>query len=162
YGSGWATGRTGDFSYRASVGYTRYPRWTREISTNRRDITVSDFDQNLGVENLRADLRMAYRFDKNNEINFGGGFARVALDVFGIGPFNDYAINADNSDVSIDYKGKYINARAYFDRLGESTGRKDYDYLGHSLDVAHPNQNIFNVEAEYVNEVRFPQALHHD
>jgi iron complex outermembrane receptor protein len=162
YGSGWATGREGDLSYRASVGYTRYPRWTREIAADRRDLTVANFDQNLGAENLRTDIRLNYRIDKNNEINFGGGFARVALDVYGIGPFNDYVLNADNSDVSIDYKGKYFNARAYYDRLGDTTAQNDYEPLGHSLNLSHPNQNVFNVEAEYVNEFRWPQALHHD
>jgi iron complex outermembrane receptor protein len=161
YGSGWATGREGDLSYRASVGYTRYPRWTRENAANRIDLNVSSFDQNLGTENLRADLRLAYRFDKNNEIDFGGGFSRVQLDIYGIGPFNDYNIQGDNSDVSVDYKGKHLNARAYYDRLAVD-GQKDYDYLGHTLDLAHPQQNIFDAEAEYVNDFRFPQPLRHD
>ncbi len=111
YGSGWATGREGDLSYRASVGYTRYPRWTREVSNNRIDLNVSSFDQNLGAENLRTDVRLAYRIDKNNELKFGGGFARVALDVYGIGPFNDYRLQGDNMDVGVDYKGKYVNAK---------------------------------------------------
>src|SRR5579871_2927114 len=83
YGSGWITGREGDLSYRASVGYTRYPRWTREVGANRIDVNVNNFDQNLGAENLRTDLRLAYRFDKNNELNFGGGFARIQLDIYG-------------------------------------------------------------------------------
>jgi outer membrane receptor protein involved in Fe transport len=161
YGSGWATGRAGDFAYRASVGYTRYPRWTREISNSRIDLNVSDFDQNLGAENLRTDLRFSYRIDKNDELTFGGGFARVALDVYGIGPFNDYQLQADNSDVSVEYKGKYINARAYYDRLN-STASQDYVYLGHSLDTSHPDQNVFTVEAEYVNQFRWPQVLLHD
>ena len=162
YGSGWVTGRDGDLSYRASVGYTRYPRWTREIAGDRRDLSVANFDQNLGAENLRADVRFSYRFDKNNELNFGGGFARVALDVYGIGAFNDYVLNADNSDISIDYKGKHVNAKAYYDRLGETTAQNDYEYAGHSLAASHPQQNVFNVEAEYVNEFKWPEIIHHD
>src|SRR5262249_33850483 len=114
YGSGWATGRAGDFSYRASVGYTRYPRWTRGINTNRIDLNVSGADHNLGAETLRTDIRFAYRIDKNNELTFGGGFARGALDVYGAGPFNDYRLSADNSDVSVEYRGRYVNARAYY------------------------------------------------
>ena len=161
YGSGWATGRQGDLAYRASVGYTRYPRWTREIAADRRDLNVTAFDQNLGAENLRTDIRFAYRFDKNNELGFGGGFARFQMDVYGIGPLNDFTYQADNSDIGLEYKGKYVNARAYYDRMAGAAG-KDYDYLGHSLDTAHPTQNVVNVEAEYVNGFNWPQALHHD
>jgi outer membrane receptor for ferrienterochelin and colicin len=161
YGSGWATGREGDFAYRASVGYTRYPRWTREVADGRLDVTTTDFDQNLGAENLRADLRATYRISKDNELTFGGGFSRIALDVYGIGPFNDYTLKGDTMDVGVDYKGKYVNAKAYFTRLDYTTAT-DYGYLGHTLDPSNPQQNTFNVEAEYVNDFRWPQALHHD
>jgi outer membrane receptor for ferrienterochelin and colicin len=162
YGSGWTSGREGDLAYRASVGYTRYPRWTRENSPDRIDLNVgSVVDQNLGAENLRADIRGTYRIDKNDVIGFGGGFSRSSLDIYAIGPFNDYNLAADNSDVSFDYKGKYVNARMYYDRLS-GTAATDYQYIGHTLDVSHPQQNIVNVEAEYVNDFRFPQQLHHD
>jgi outer membrane receptor for ferrienterochelin and colicin len=162
YGSGWATGRDGDLAYRASVGYTRYPRWTRETSSNRIDLNVGNIvDPDLGAENLRADLRGTYRIDKNNQIGFGGGFARVTMDVYGVGPFNDYNFAGNNSDVSVDYKGKYVNARVYYDRLDLTTSTA-YSYTGHTLDVSHPQENIVNVEAEYVNDFHAPQSLHHD
>jgi iron complex outermembrane receptor protein len=161
YGSAWAAGREGDFAYRASVGYTRYPRWTREIADGRLDVHTIDFDQNLAAENLRADLRGSYRLNKDNELTFGGGFSRIALDVYGIGPFNDYTLKGDTMDVGVDYKGKYVNAKAYFSRLDFTTGT-DYQYNGHTLNEANPQQNVFNVEAEYVNDFRLPQALHHD
>jgi iron complex outermembrane receptor protein len=161
YGSGWMSGRQGDLSYRVSVGYTRYPRWTREVASDRRDLTVAGVDQNLGAENLRTDLRLLYRFDKNNELGFGGGFARFTLDTYGIGPLNDFRFQADNSDVQADYRGKHVNARVYYDRLAGTAG-KGYDYLGHTLLDSHPSQNVVDVEAEYVNEFRFPQVLHHD
>ena len=162
YASAWAVGRDGDFSYRASMGYTRYPRWTRETSPERIDLNVGNLvDENLGAENLRADLRGTYRIDKNNEIGFGGGFSRFALDVYGVGPFNDYNFTGNNTDVSLDYKGKYVNARAYYDRLAGTAGT-DYQYTGHGLSISHPEQNVVNVEAEYVNDFRLPQGLHHD
>src|SRR5262249_31775717 len=138
-----------------------YPRWTREITNDRRDITVADFNQNLAAENLRADIRLAYKINRDNQISVGGGFARVALDVYGIGPFNDYRLKGDNLDVGVDYKGKYVNARAYYTRLDLTSGQ-DYQYLGHTLYEAHPQQNTFNAEAEYVNDFGLPRALHHD
>jgi iron complex outermembrane receptor protein len=162
YGSGWATGRDGDFSYRASLGYTRYPRWTREIDQkNRKDLLVGDFNQDLGAENLRADLRMAMRLNKDNLITFGGGYSRIALDVYGIGPFNDFRLTGDTADVGVDYKGKYVNARMYYTRLGVRAGVGN-NYVGHTLYESNPQQNVFDAELEYVNEFRLPQALHHD
>src|SRR6185369_8302268 len=108
-----------------------------------------------------ADLRGSYRINKNNELLFGGGFARAALDVYGTGPFNDYRLVADNIDVGADYKGKYVNARVYYARFDVHAGI-DYQYVGHSLYEAHPRQNVFDAELEYVNDFRLPRALHHD
>jgi iron complex outermembrane receptor protein len=160
YGSGWASGRDGDFAFRASVGYTRYPRWTREFAEGRRDVIASDFDQNLGAENLRFDLRMTERIDKNNLITFGGGFARVALNLYGIGPFNDFELKGNVMDVGADYKGKYVNAKAYFTRLDTSAG-VNYTYVGHTLYPANPRENVFNAEVEYINDFN-TGPLHHD
>ena len=160
YGSGWAAGREGDFAYRASVGYTRYPRWTREFADGRRDVVASGFNQNLGAENLRADLRMTERLDKNNLITFGGGFARVALNFYGIGPFNDFQLTGNAMDVGADYKGKYLNARAYFSRL-DTDASINYTYTGHTLYPSHPQQNVFNAEVEYINDFT-TGPLHHD
>ena len=98
---------------------------------------------------MRTDLRFSYRIDKNDESNFGGGFSRTKMDVYGIGPLNDFDLTADNSDVSFDYKGKYVNARVYYDRLGDTTaGGTPYgashaaeisgagDLSGHERDLA--------------------------
>ena len=161
YGSAWASGREGDFSYRASAGYTRYPRWTREFDPNRRDVVVSEFDQSLAAENVRLDLRMTQRFNKDNSLTVGGGFARAALAVYGTGPFNDYRLKGDNIDVGADYKGKYINARAYSTRFNVEAG-VHYTYRGHTLYNSTPEQNVFFAEVEYVNDFNLPRALHHD
>jgi len=161
YGSGWASGRDGDFSYRASAGYTRHPRWTREIGNGRIDAQIGDFDQNLGAENIRIDIRTAQRINKDTEIAVGGGFSRVALDVYGIGPINDYTVKGDTSDVTIDFKSKHINARTYFTRFAVRAGY-DYAYLGHTLLPATPTQNSLVGEVEYVTDFKLPEALKHD
>lgn len=161
YGSGWATGREGDFSYRASVGYTRHPRWTREIAPGRIDAQTSSFDQNLGGENLRVDIRTAERINKDTELSVGGGFSRVALDVYGLGPINDYTVTGDTSDVTVDLKSKHINARTYFSRFAVRSGF-DYTYVGHTPYPATPTQNSYAAEVEYVNDFKLPEALHHD
>ena len=161
YGSGWAAGREGDFSYRASAGYTRHPRWTREIGPGRVDAQVADFDQNLGSENIRLDIRTAQRINKDTEISVGGGYSRVALDVYGIGPINDYTVKGDTSDVTVDFKSKHINARTYFTRFAVRSGF-DYTYVGHTPYPATPTQNSLIAEVEYVNDFKLPEALKHD
>ncbi len=161
YGSGWVTGREGDFAFRASAGYTRYPRWTREAAPGRLDITVADFNQNLGVENLRFDLRATQRLGPDKELAVGGGYSRVALDLYGIGPFNDYRLKGDIGDVTVDYKSRHINARTYFTRLATRSGA-DYDYRGQTLYESHPAQNAFSAELEYVGDFKLPQTVKHD
>ncbi len=161
YGSGWASGRDGDFSYRASAGYTRHPRWTREIASGRLDASVADFDQNLGAEDIRIDIRTAERINKDTEISIGGGYSRYSLDVYGIGPINDYTIKGDNSDITVDFKSKHINARTYFQRFAVRSGF-DYVYLAHNPLPATPEQNSFDAEVEYVTDFKLPEALKHD
>lgn len=161
YGSGWVTGRDGDFAYRASAGYTRYPRWTREVSPSRRDVTVADFDQNLGAENLRFDLRAARRLGAEAELTLGGGYSRNAIDVYGIGPFNDYRLTGDTADVTAAFRSRHINARTYFTRFSVRSGA-DYAYLGQTLYDSSPTQNSFDAEVEYVGDFRLPAAVKHD
>jgi iron complex outermembrane receptor protein len=161
YGSGWAAGRDGDFSYRASAGYTRHPRWSKEIAPGRLDAQIADFDQNLGGEDIRMDIRTAERINKDTEISIGGGYSRFSLDVYGLGPINDYTVKGDTSDVTIDFKSKHINARTYFTRFAVRSGF-DYVYLGHTPLPATPEQNSFDAEVEYVNDFKLPEALKHD
>lgn len=161
YGSAWVSGREGDFAYRASAGYTRYPRWTREAAPGRLDVTPSDFDQNLGAENLRFDLRTTQRIGKDMELAVGGGYSRVALDLYGIGPFNDYRLQGDTGDVTIDFRSRHINARTYFNRLTVHAG-SDYAYRGQTLYESNPTQNVYNAELEYVDDFRLPKDVRHD
>ena len=163
YGSGWVTGREGDFAYRASVGYTRYPRWTTEANAARKDLTITpDFNQTLGADNYRADLRMSERLPRGASLELGGGFATGDLDVYGIGPFNDYALsNFQNSDITADFKSKHVNVKTYWERLHGTAGT-DYDYYGHTLYPSNVDQNSFDVEVEYVGDFKLPEAAQHD
>jgi iron complex outermembrane receptor protein len=161
YASGWVSGRDGDFSYRASAGYTRYPRWTREVAPGRIDLKVADFDQNLGAENLRIDLRTEQRLSKDTAISLGGGYSRVALDVYGTGPFNDYRLKGDTLDVTSAFRSKHINARVYYSRLAVTSG-VDYAYIGQSLyEPSHPTQNSFDAELGYTGDFKLPAVLKH-
>ncbi|HVY47997.1 MAG TPA: TonB-dependent receptor, partial [Minicystis sp.] len=161
YGSVWVSGRDGDFAYRASAGYTRYPRWSKEVDPNRIDLSVADFNQNLGADNERVDLRTSRRLGKDMSIDVGGGFARGDLDVYGIGPFNDYVLAFENSDVTADFRSKHVNLRAYWARLHANTD-SDYQYLGHTLYPSVAEQNSVDGEAEYTNEFVLPEGVRHE
>lgn len=161
YGSGWVSGREGDFAFRASAGYTRYPRWTREILPDRRDVTLSIFDQTLGAENLRFDLRAAQRLGPDTELAVGGGYSRVVLDLYGAGPFNDYGLVGDTADVTADFRTRHFNVRTYFSRFSVRAN-SDHAYFGQTLYEAAPTQNSFDAELEYVNDFKFPAAVKHD
>jgi iron complex outermembrane receptor protein len=161
YGSVWATGRDGDFGYRASAGYTRYPRWTREFADTRVDATENFQDQDLGAESLRFDLRTSQRLGDKRELQVGGGFARTKLDFFGIGPFNDYGLVADVGDVTLAYRSEHVNFRTYYAGLF-ARAEANAAYVGHTRYPTDPSQNSVDAELEIVQDFRFPQALHHD
>jgi outer membrane cobalamin receptor len=160
YGSAWAAGRDGDFGYRASVGYTRRPRWTREVQDGRQDIITFDKDQNLGAENLRVDIRLAQRLKGNRELQIGGGFARADLDVYGIGPFNDYRAKFDTSDVTAMFRGENFSARVYYARFTATTGA-NHQYQGHTLFPSEANQNSVDAELQFFKDFTFPKGVEH-
>ncbi len=161
YGSLWATGRDGDFAYRASTGYTRYPRWTKEQSPDRVDATQNFLEPDLGAENLRLDLRTSRRVDKDKELELGGGFARAKLDFYAVGPFNDYAVQMDNTDVTLAFNSPNIHLRTYYARL-DAHAEANTAYYGHTHYGTFPVQNSVDAELELTNEFRLPEALHHD
>jgi iron complex outermembrane receptor protein len=161
YGSVWATGRDGDFAYRASAGYTRYPRWTREVGDKRVDLTVSDADQNIGAQNERIDIRTTRRFGADIQTEIGGGYSRGDLDVYGIGPFNDYVVQFENADITASLKSKHVNARVYYERLAARSS-VDSTYVGHTLYEAHPQQNIVDAEVDYADTIEWPGSIKQD
>lgn len=161
YGSVWGTGRDGDLAYRASAGYTRYPRWTKELAEDRIDATSNHIDGDLGAENLRLDLRTSRRVDKDSELQLGGGFSRSKIDFYAVGPFNDYGVDMDNTDVTFAFRSPHVNLRTYYARL-DAHAEANTAYLGHTHYPTSPVQNAIDAELELVEDFRLPEALHHD
>jgi iron complex outermembrane receptor protein len=157
YLSAWATDRFGEFAYRGSAGYTRYPRWTREVSPERVDLHTTDVDQDLGAENLRADVRTDYRIDRDESLALGGGFARSTLDIYGIGPFNDYLLKIDTADASGGYRGKHVAVRSNYSYLG-SQASSNADYLGHTLYLTEATQHAFETDIDAGHTFEWPEA----
>jgi len=162
YGSAWATGRQGDFAYRASAGYTRYPRWTREVSDDRVDIIVPEgVDQNLGAQNVRLDLRTTTKITETSRFLLGGSYSRANIDTYGIGPFNDIALTFETADASASYESDFFNARAYYVHL-DAVGGAGLAYSGHTLYPTQASQNTLNGEIELVRKFNAPRGLAHD
>ncbi|WP_437807982.1 TonB-dependent receptor domain-containing protein [Sorangium sp. So ce1078] len=161
YGSVWASAREGDFAYRLSAGYTRYPRWTREVADDRIDLETSGQSQDLGAQNVRIDLRATQRLGPRRELAVGAGYSRSELDVYGIGPFNDYNLEVTNADASVAYRGENVNARTYYSNL-DGYSLLNAAYLGHTLYAGRPRQHIVNAELEFVKTLRAPAPVVHD
>lgn len=161
YGSIWASSREGDFAYRISAGYTRYPRWTREVADDRVDLVTSLQDQDLGAQNIRVNVRATQRLGQNHTLEVGGGYARSELDVYGIGPFNDYNFQATSTEAAISYLSENVNARAYYTHLG-GYSLLNSAYVGHTLYEGEPAQDVVNAELEFVKTLRAPAQVEHD
>ena len=160
YGSVWASQRRGDFAFRVSSGYTRYPRWTRELAPGRTDVTRADVDPNIGAENLRFDLRTALRVGKERSLELGVGFGRSTLDVYGVGPFNDYAVYADYAEATAAFRSKHLVVRTRYSHLG-ADAQQSHAHLGHSLYESHPTQRVLDANIELSNAVVGPGSLRH-
>jgi outer membrane receptor for ferrienterochelin and colicin len=160
YVSLWASDRQGDFAYRASAGFTQYPRWTREVQDGRVDVATADVDQNLGARNARADVRTSNRVGKDMELQLGGGFARTDLDVYGIGPFNDYHVQFDNGDVSAAFVHPYIHVRTNYTYLG-AEALANHDYIGHTLYKTDPRQHALEIDIVPQYAFDYPEELSH-
>ncbi len=161
YGSVWTSAREGDFAYRLSAGYTRYPRWTREVADDRIDLETSGQSQDLGAQNVRIDLRATQRLGPQRELAVGAGYSRSELDVYGIGPFNDYNLEAANTDASVAYRSENVNARTYYSHI-DGYSQLNAAYLGHPLYAGRPRQHIVNAELEFVKTLRAPAPVVHD
>ncbi|MCC6557607.1 MAG: TonB-dependent receptor, partial [Polyangiaceae bacterium] len=161
YGSIWATAREEDTAYRVSAGFTRYPRWTREVSDDRIDVTVSDQDQDLGAQNIRLDARATQRLGQDKELYVGGGYSRDEIEFYGIGPFNDYILQADSEDATVGFTSEFINARAYYTHLGVYA-QSNAAYIGHTVYPVTAEQHLLNAEVEFVKTLRAPESVEHD
>ena len=161
YGSMWASVRDGDAAFRASAGFTRYPRWTREVAPGRVDVRIADIDQNVGAQNARVDIRTSHRLARDMELELGGGFARTDFEVYGIGPFNDYYSRFDTLDVSGAFKSDVVNVRSNYTALS-AFASLNHDYWGHTLYDSYPLQHAFETDVELFGSFDLPDGLTHN
>jgi iron complex outermembrane receptor protein len=152
YGSLRATGRDKDFAYRASAGYTRRPRWSREVTPNRVDLQTNARDQNLGSEAIRFDLRTTKQIGRDATIGLGGGFNQGFLDFYTIGAFKDYNATYRTGDVTAFLNTKKFNLRAFYNFSRFNPISFNHNYVGQNLYRADVNTNVVDVEGVFADK----------
>ena len=161
FGSLWTSGSDGNFFYRSSAGYTRYPRWTREAQDGRVDIKKGFIAPNLGAQNARIDVRTLTRIDKDTSLEFGGGYARSEINFYGIGPFNDYHVGFNTFDVSGRLAAGAFEVRSDYTLL-DAFAEQDHDYVGQTLYTGRPIQHSFATAVEGRFDPEWPKGLKHN
>jgi iron complex outermembrane receptor protein len=150
FGSTTVSRREGEFAYRMSAGYTREPRWSREVAPGRVDTQTFASDQDLGSTNARFALQVARRLGKDAELTVGGGASKVYRNLQAFGSIFEYDLQGWVGDVEASLVTKNVNVRAFYSRLDVRSG-KTREYSSTSIDRTRPQQNVFDVQAEYTD-----------
>ncbi|RYE82972.1 MAG: TonB-dependent receptor, partial [Myxococcales bacterium] len=85
FGSATVSQRQGDTAYRASAGYTREPKWSRDLGPGRLDTRTLTPDQDTASRNARFDLQATRRLGRDVELSVGGGAAKVFRNMLALG-----------------------------------------------------------------------------
>ena len=155
YGSLRVSGRSGDLAYRVSSGYTRYPRWSRTVASDRIDVHVIEDDQFTAAENLRFDARTTQRLGTNTALHLGGGFSEANLELTGIGVFYDYVAKLRTADVTAALTTKNFRARTFYNRFDALNSGMNANYIGQQLYRASAYTNVLDTELEFFDLRQF-------
>ena len=160
YASMRVTGKEGNLAYKVSAGYSRYPRWSREIPDGRVDVKTFVPDQNLGLETLRFDSRNTYRISKDVSVGLGSGYAQGFMDFYAIGVFKDFNSTGRFGDVTAFVNTKKFNFRTFynFQRFENSMAS---NYFGQTLYPTPIAGNVADAEGVYSDKLT-TGPLEHD
>ena len=147
YGSTRAVGREGDLGYRLSAGYTRNPRWSQSIDSERVDVYTYTDDQKTSSTNHRFNAELSQRFGKNTSLNLGGGFATGVMEVSGIGVFYDMMTRYENATTHAQLKTSNFRARVYFNRYAADVGM-NANYIGQTNYSSRAVNSALDAEVE--------------
>lgn len=153
YGSVRAVGRDGDFAYRVSAGYTRYPRWSREFAASGRvDLNPVTTQNDLGSEFSRLDLRTTYRLGKDVTLGVGGGVAQGFMDAYAIGALKNWSFKDTRfADASVYLNTPKVKTRVFFNHSGVDRIGAAYGYVGQSTYGSPFTANVVDVESVYAD-----------
>lgn len=162
FGSTTVTRRDGDFAYRVNAGYTRDPKWSREVSTTRNDVMLfPNVDPNVGSTNARFGVDASRRLGKSGaELAVGGSYTDLFRNLQSKGPYNEYDLQGYSAEAHAALTARNVNVRVLYNRLN-ALGGKAHDYVGQSLSMSRPLTNVVDVFSEYVDQFS-TGAIGHD
>ena len=134
---------------------TRATRAGRARSDRAASTSASPtVNQNLGAENLRVDLRTHVPHRQGQRARLRRRLRARRLDVYGIGPFNDYVLARRQQRRQRRLQGQARQRRAPTATASPRQAGADYQYTRpHALPDRTPQQNSSTARREYVERL---------
>jgi outer membrane receptor for ferrienterochelin and colicin len=149
HGSTWATGRQGDFAWRASAGYDSLPRWSREVPDGRQDLHLTSSDQSSSARTERLGFRGTDALGKGVTVGVDGGLVNGTDEILGIGPLNDIVFNSSQvTHLMATLDSDHFEARVFWNRTRATFGLNAAP-IGQSLLPGSADENVIDGEVQY-------------
>jgi iron complex outermembrane receptor protein len=117
-----AGGKTGALSYRTTVAYDRADKWTKDVADDRVDMVPQFSQPNRSRENERADIAAVYDLGNKSQLQFGGGFDNVALEVYPIAALRTFASDGQTGFARAELDIGQTQLKAFWNALRFNSG----------------------------------------
>ena len=134
-----------NLKYRASAGYLRADKWSRDYQSDRPDITPQVADPNLGLSSARANLTTHYAFSRQVSVSASGGVNRLYTEVLPVGILRNFYLDGVTSYVKTDLNAGPVKLRLFWNHLSADDGPQ-YSALGQASLLNHIESNVFDAE----------------
>jgi iron complex outermembrane receptor protein len=161
HGSAWASGRDKETAWRLSAGYDYIPRYSREVPPGRTDLNLGTNNQNSSQQTERLDGTITRQMGKDVTVGIQGGYTNGTSEILGVGPINDIDLSFYRADVTAFLNSKHFEVRTFFDRL-EGNNALNAVSVGQSNLPAFFNLNVFDAEAQYIEQFQTGAGIDHD
>ena len=149
HGSTWASGKSGDFSWRAAAGYDSLPRWSREVADGRQDLHLTSTDQSSSSRTERLSVKGLQALGKGVTVGLEGGLVNGTDEELGIGPLGDIAFTSTQvSHVMATLDSDHFEARVFWNRTRATFGLNAVP-IGQSLLPGSADENVIDGEVQY-------------
>ena len=158
----WSSGRDKETAYRLSAGYDYTPRFSREVPPGRKDLNLGVSNQNLSSETIDLDATVTRQVGKDVTLGVQGGYTKGGFEVLGVGPINDVVIPSFyQADVTAFLHSKHFEFRTFLNRF-EGANTLNAVSVGQSNLPAQFNLNVFDAEAQYIDQFETGTNIDHD
>jgi iron complex outermembrane receptor protein len=161
HGTVWSNGRDGPLAYRLSAGFDYAPRWSREVPPGRQEIHTFVNDQDMSGRGTRLNGEVQRRFGDDVTVGFYGSYQGGQTEILGDGPITDDVILGETTQISAYAKGKHFEVRSFWTH-NTGTSALNSAPIGQSLLPSMFNQNVVDVEAQYIAGFETGSGIVHD